>query len=122
MRNALFALLLVIPFLVLPAPGFAVSDGEIANFVKRSDAFQKKLPRSRVLNLSAPQRRARAACILGNMEERHGSQGVGAVMQLMSVLSQGAEFDDPTIVSFNEAFGSDYDRIVAQCTRTASGS
>ncbi|MEO0912112.1 MAG: hypothetical protein AAFY59_03860 [Pseudomonadota bacterium] len=99
-----------------------MSDGEIAQFLSRSDAFQKMLPRSRVLSLSVAQRRARAACILGSMEAQHGTRGVGAVMRLMSVLSQGAEFDDPTIVSFNEAFGSDYDRIVSQCTRTASGS
>lgn len=104
------------------SPALAVSKGQIERFLRSSDAFEERLPRSPILRLSDRQRRARAACILTEFEAAHGTKGLRAVFDLMAVLSSGAEFDDPTIISFNDRFGPEFDRIESSCTNRAVSS
>ncbi len=115
-------ILFVIGAALAPTRAMAVTDGEIGRFVELSDRFNAKLPRHTFSGFSDDQKRARATCILMGFEGRFGSEGVSALMDLMSVLARGAQFDDPTIVSFNGRFGSVYDSLVDQCTRRARSS
>ena len=110
--------------LVAAAPGAAaaVDSGTISRFLRLSDQFHAQLPRSGVEGLSDSQRRARAECILTGFEQAHGSGGVKALMELMGVLSKSPEFDDPTVVAFNNRYGATYDPMVRQCTQSARSS
>ncbi|WP_112322368.1 hypothetical protein [Oceanibium sediminis] len=112
---------LLVP-LITATPGFSVENRTVERFVRLSQAFHDQLPRSGIAGLSPAAQRARAVCILSRFETGYGPDGVAALMRLMSVLSSGAEFDDPSIVAFNERFGGSYDRIVGECTRASSGS
>lgn len=107
---------------VLNVPALAASDRQISEYVELSDQFNSKLPRSTIAGLTERQQRLRADCILDDFEDRFGQAGVSRLMELMRVLARGAEFDDPTIVGFNEAYGAVYDRMVSDCTRTARSS
>ena len=104
------------------SPARAVSDATVDRYVRLSDAFHAQLSRSPIAGLSADARRARAVCILSRFEQGFGAEGVAALMELMDVLSQGAEFDDPTIIAFNDRFGASYDRTETECTGQARGS
>lgn len=99
----------------------AVDDRTVQRFLSLSERFQSQLPGSQVLSLTPAAKRARAVCILSRFEDGFGANGLQALMNLMNVLSTGAEFDDPTIVAFNERFGAEYDRTERQCTRAALG-
>ncbi|MEM7614052.1 MAG: hypothetical protein AAF245_03335, partial [Pseudomonadota bacterium] len=94
------AALLLMALWAAPVP--AVENRTVDRFLRLSDRFQTQLPRSEVKNLPQSAKRARAVCILSRFEEGFGADGVRALMNLMNVLSTGAEFDDPTIVAFNE--------------------
>lgn len=109
--------------LALVAPvALAVTDAAVSRFLQHSNKFHAQLPQSDVAGLSDTQRRARAVCILSRFEDAYGSDGVQQLMGLMSVLSRGTEFDDPTVVAFNQRFGGAYDRTVRACTRAARSS
>ncbi|MEM8789844.1 MAG: hypothetical protein AAGE76_16440 [Pseudomonadota bacterium] len=108
--------------LCLATPAWAVDSGTVDRFVRLSARFHAQLPNSDVTGLSGAAQRTRAVCILSRFESAFGSGGVQALMNLMSVLSQGAEFDDPTIIAFNDRFGSAYDRTERDCTRAALSS
>jgi hypothetical protein len=105
---------------ILPsAPAWAVESATIDRFVRLSDRFHARLPKSRVSDLPAAARQERAVCILSRFEADYGPEGVKSLMRLMNVLSKGAEFDDPTIVAFNERYGSSYNRTEKECTGRA---
>gem|GEM_PF-6469741 len=97
-------------------PAKAVENQTVERFVQLSAQFHRQLPNSRVASFNGDQQRERAVCILTRFERSFGDAGVGALMGLMSVLSKGAEFDDATIVAFNDRFGPQYDQIVRRCT------
>lgn len=101
------------------SPINALENQTVDRFLQLSSKFHAQLPRSRVARLSATQQKQRAVCILTRFEGRFGADGVSALMGLMSVLSQGAQFDDSTIVAFNDRFGPQYDQIVQRCTNAA---
>ncbi len=119
-RGSLMAASFCFLFLTASA-SLAVDNGTVDRFLRLSERFQSQLPGSQVQRLPVGAKRDRAVCILSRFEDRFGNNGVRALMNLMNVLSTGAEFDDPTIVAFNEQFGSEYDRAERQCTRAASG-
>ncbi len=100
----------------------AADASTVSRFVSLSDRFQSQLARPATRGLSAAQKRARAVCILTQFETEYGQTGVRALMDLMSVLSRNPEFDDPTVVAFNERYGGTYGAAVAGCTRSARGS
>lgn len=100
----------------------AVDTGTIQRFVQLSDAFHARLPNSNTAGLSGAQKRKRADCILSGFESFYGDDGVRQLMDLMGVLSRGTEFDDPTVIAFNDRYGAGYDRLVSQCTRSATSS
>lgn len=108
--------------LISAEPAFAVTDGDVARFVTLSERFNSQLSRSAIEGLNAGQQQVRANCILQRIEERFGTQGVAAVMNLMQVLASGTEFDDPTIVEFNKRFGGPYDKAARNCLKVARGS
>lgn len=108
--------------LLVAAPANAADAATVDRFLRLSDNFHARLSGSPLGGLADTQRRARADCILSRFEEHHGAVGVAALMDLMNVLSDGAEFDDPTIIAFNDRFGPDYDRIERECTRLVRGS
>lgn len=122
MRRGFFAATAALTLgLMCAVPAAAVEGRTVERFMRLSDRFHTQLPRSEVVSLSRRAKRARAVCILSRFEEGFGPDGVRALMNLMNVLSTGAEFDDPTIVAFNERFGRQYDRTERQCTRAATG-
>ena len=100
-------------------PAGAVDDRTVGRFVALSDQIPGQLASPATAGLSRAQKRARAVCILTRFETAYGADGVRSLMGLMGVLSKGAEFDDATIVAFNDRFGSRYDQIVRRCTRAA---
>lgn len=114
--------LAVTALLLAASPAKPVENRTVDQFVQLSQAFHQRLPRSGLAGLGAEAQRNRAVCILTRFESGYGSDGVAALMRLMSVISKGAEFDDPNIIAFNERFGGSYDRIVGDCTRAAAGS
>ncbi len=97
----------------------AVSDRDVARFVQLSERFNAKLARPETAGLNAGQLRFRGKCILERLEQSHGGDGVAAVMSLMQVLSTSAEFDDPTVVSFNATYGSAYKSATRECLNQA---
>lgn len=101
------------------APARAVEPATVDRFVRLSDRFHTLLRNSRVADLPASAREERAVCILSRFESDHGPDGVGSLMRLMNVLAKGAEFDDPTIIAFNERYGPSYNRTERECTRRA---
>lgn len=102
------------------APVSALENATVDRFLSLSSGFHAQLPRSPVAGLGPAAQRDRAVCILTRFESAFGSEGVNALMGLMSVLSKGAEFDDATIVAFNDRFGPRYDTIVTRCTQAAN--
>jgi len=121
-RGGVFAAAAALMITVItPQPVWAVDNGTVDRFLRLSERFQSQLPGSRVLSLSPAAKRDRAVCILSRFEDGFGNNGLQALMSLMNVLSRGAEFDDPTIVAFNERVGTEYDRAERQCTRSARG-
>lgn len=108
--------------LVAATPAWPVDSATVSRFVRLNDRFHAQLPSSPLAGFSANQRQNRAVCILTRFESGFGASGVSALMKLMDVLSKGAQFDDQTIVSFDERFGADYRRIQEECTRTARNS
>ncbi|MSU88560.1 hypothetical protein GE300_02865 [Rhodobacteraceae bacterium 2CG4] len=123
LRSCLAAPAIVLAWAAAGAPALAVDPDTVERFVRLSDRFHAQLEGSSpVAGLSAPQRRSRAVCILTRFEEGFGAAGVLQLLDLMSVLSKGAQFDDPTIIAFNERFGADYRMIQGECTRQARGS
>ncbi len=100
-------------------PSYSFEKQTVDRFVRLSEQFHARLPASQIAGLSTPARRNRAVCILTRFETAFGGDGVRSLMGLMGVLSKGAEFDDATIVAFNDRFGPQYDRIVTRCTRNA---
>lgn len=101
------------------APVWAVESATVDRFMRLSDRFHARLPKSRVVDLPPAAREERAVCILSRFEADYGAEGVKSLMRLMNVLSKGAEFDDPTIIAFNERYGSSYNRTEKECTRSA---
>ena len=106
---------------LLPAAASAQTREQIARFMQLSDRFDAQLPRPRTARMSDRAKRARAVCILSGFEGRYGGEGLESVMALMQVLARGAEFDDPTIVAFNDAYGQSFNRLVTRCTNRAGG-
>jgi len=104
---------------VSAAPAWAVQPATVERFVRLSDRFHARLPKSRVTDLPPAARQERAVCILSRFEADYGADGVKSLMRLMNVLSKGAEFDDPTIIAFNERYGSAYNRTEKECTGRA---
>jgi len=115
-------LALLLGWAMAAGPATAVDSAAVSRFLTMSDRFHAQLPGSPVAGLADQQRRTRAVCILTRFEEGFGAQGVPALLSLMDVLSKGAQFDDPTIIEFNERYGADYERIQAECTRQARDS
>lgn len=114
--------LLVAIATIAASPAWPVTDAVVSRFVVLSDQFNAQLSKSSVRGLSKPQRVVRARCILGRIEDDFGQGGVSALMNMMKVLSKGTEFDDATVVSFNEAYGRDYNRALNRCGRAARNS
>lgn len=118
--RAALALLAWICAAVVPStPALAVETATVNRFVRLSDRFHARLPNSRLSDLPAAAREERAVCILSRFEAAYGPEGVKSLMRLMNVLSKGAEFDDPTIIAFNERYGSSYNRTEKECTGRA---
>lgn len=113
---------LLLGWMLGTGPAAAVDSAAVSRFLTMSDRFHAQVPGSLVAGLSDQQRRVRAVCILTRFEEGFGARGVPALLSLMDVLSKGAQFDDPTIIEFNERYGADYQRIQAECTRQARSS
>lgn len=119
LRRAVVAALALLAAMV---PAAAVEPARIDRFTTLSDRFHARLPDSPLRGVPPAARRARAECLLQRFEDRFGAEGVAAVMELMAVLADGAEFDDPTIIRFNEAYGPVYDSVQRACTRQATRS
>ncbi|MHA3978020.1 hypothetical protein ACW9UR_10080 [Halovulum sp. GXIMD14794] len=108
--------------ILVAAPVWSVDSTTVGRFVRLSDRFHAQLPNSPIAGFDAGQRQSRAVCILTRFESGFGSGGVSALMKLMDVLSKDAQFDDRTIVAFDERYGPDYRRIQEECTRAARSS
>lgn len=105
--------------LVAAAPAGAADPGTVDRFVALSDRFQAQLARPQTAGFSAGQKRDRAVCILTRFEGEFGADGVASLMRLMDVLSRSPEFDDPTVVAFNDRYGGVYAATVEDCTQAA---
>lgn len=112
----------LIALLALCLPAVGAESATVDRFIRLSQSFHAQLPRSGLTGLSDSAQRERAVCILSRFEERFGPSGVDALMGLMNVLAKGTQFDDPTVIGFNEQYGGPYDRIVGQCTQRARSS
>lgn len=120
MRTA--GLILGLCSVLCATPALSVSDAQVSRFVRLSDQFNAKLSRSEVAGLDGAQRAVRGKCILETLEQKHGAPAVSAVMALMQTLAGGAEFDDPTVVEFNDRYGDAYNAATRTCLSLARNS
>ncbi|MEM9270171.1 MAG: hypothetical protein AAGA78_14700 [Pseudomonadota bacterium] len=89
-----------------------VSSGDVATLGAYTQAFEKRLGRPTQSDQSA---RAQAGCLLGAFDAHGGDEAQSALMDMMQRVAGQSEFDDPLVVSFNEAYGAVYARALRQC-------